>query len=313
MTACGMLETDRILVTGAGGFVGRHVIANLTVGAPRVTAMLGPPGSGFRRPPGVDASVEADICNERIVQDLVDGADTVVHLAGPPSVAQSFDEPATFARIHVEGTATLLLAAMRSTCRRVIYISSAEVYGHGKHDFAREDHALEARSPYAACKIAAEQLLSTLAHCYGRVVVILRPFSLYGPGAPSTSVLAQLIAQASAREALTLRDPRPVRDFCFITDLAEAVRRACELPLSPGVHYFNIGTMRGTSTGQLARMLLSTLASDLPLLISPVGARPHRADIIRLVADNSRAEAVLGWRPRVRLEDGLRMLLKATP
>jgi NDP-hexose 4,6-dehydratase len=148
-----------VVVLGAGGFLGRHVVHALAKAGYHVRAITGPPGCGLICPPGAEECRELDLCDAPLLSSALAAGDTVVHLAGPPGVAASFEDPITYVRSHVEGTAVLLKAAQLTKMKRLIYISSAEVYGVSRALFSREADPLQARSPYAACKIAAERPL----------------------------------------------------------------------------------------------------------------------------------------------------------
>ncbi len=299
----------RVLVTGAGGFVGRHLVRALSHCKADVTALVGPPGSHLAIPQEAVEWAEIDICDGEAVRRLMRGCDVVVHAAGPPSVAQSFMHPALHARDHVQGTAAVLEAAHALSVRRIVYVSSAEVYGRSREIFATEDQPLEARSPYAACKIAAEHMIAAFSFAYRCDAVVLRPFSLYGEGASQYSVLNHIVRMAEFEERVLLADPRPIRDYVFVDDFVDAVVRACNAEPVPGVRTFNIGTMRGTSVSELAGLVLATMGLVRPVVSTWESTRPGESDIPRLIADNSRAREALGWRPLIALEEGLRRLV----
>src|SRR5688572_6054822 len=129
-----------LLVTGAGGFIGRHVVRELARAGGQVRCLTGPPGSGLSAPAGASSSFEADICDMYTMQRHANGVEVIVHLAGPPSVAQSFEDPCEYVRAHVQGTASVLHASRRAGVRRIVYISSAEIYGRPVCNPVDEDH-----------------------------------------------------------------------------------------------------------------------------------------------------------------------------
>jgi nucleoside-diphosphate-sugar epimerase len=303
MTA--LLAGRRIAVTGAGGFLGRHAVQAIAAAGANVTALVGPPGEGRASPPGATTIAHAEVCDAAAMGEFTAGADTVVHLAGPPSVVGSFRDPTTYVRVHAQGTATLLEACRAQGVRTLVYVSSAEVYGRPVRSPVGEDHPLSARSPYAAAKICAEKLVEACARAYGLRAIILRPFSVYGPGASPESLISQIIALARAGRPIGLRDLKPVRDYCYVTDFAHAVVRAC--PAEPrAVDVFNVGTMRGASVAEVARLLLTVLGTNALVQESVERDRPEGSEIYQLVADNRLARSSLLWEPVVPLEDGLR-------
>jgi nucleoside-diphosphate-sugar epimerase len=297
--------TDKvILVTGAGGFIGSALVAALLGCGARVRALAGPPGAAVRDLPKAVAATRAEITDPVAVGELVAGADVVIHLAGPPSVARSFDQPAEYARIHVTGTANVLDACRRSAVRRLIYISSAEVYGRPQTNPVREDHPLQARSPYAAAKIGAEKLIESFVLAYEMPVIVLRPFSVYGPGLSAESLIGAILRQAERGEGVRLASLKPVRDYCYIKDLSAAIVRACAVEAS-GVGAVNVGSGVGASVSEVAHLILQIVGRELPVSEEAGGRRPARSDIDRLVADTRKAREVLGWTAAHSLRRGL--------
>jgi UDP-glucose 4-epimerase len=274
-----------------------------------VRALVGPPQQSFSVLKSESLSnVVADICDVRVVKRLIDGVDTVVHMAGPASVAASFADPIGFASAHVLGTSTVLDACANTNVRRFVYISSAEVYGRPQIMPVHEDHPAAPRSPYGAAKVAAEQFVRVFALNSGIPTVILRPFSVYGPGASPTSLCGTILRMATREEAVVLQDLNPVRDYCFIDDVADAIVRACVMPLE-GIATVNIGSGVGTSVAQFARAVVRTLGRSIPVRQREESNHPRIAEIYNLIADRTRAEKLLGWKPTTCLEAGIRACL----
>jgi nucleoside-diphosphate-sugar epimerase len=302
------IEGANVLVTGAGGFIGARVVRALADAGARVRALLGPPECAFAEPPpGVDRSF-ADIGDLEAIQPLTTGVEAVVHLAGPAGVAASFDNAALYARVHVGGTATVLEACRRAGVARLVYISSAEVYGMPLANPVAESQRLQARSPYATAKIGAEHLVLACAGAFGFEAVILRPFSVYGPGLKSQSLLGTLLRQARGGDALVVADLRPVRDYCYVDDVAAAILRACTTA-APAPATFNVGSGAGTSVAELATLVLELVGKQLPVRADPGPGRPRSADILHLVADIEHAREGLGWVAATPLQRGLQQTL----
>jgi nucleoside-diphosphate-sugar epimerase len=292
----------KALVTGGGGFIGRHVVQALAAAGAQVRCLAGPPGSGLAAPTGATETFEADIRDTHTLQEHAAESDVVVHLAGPPSVAGSYADPCEYVRVHVEGTACVLEASRRASVAHVVYMSSAEVYGAPDSNPVDEDHPARPRSPYGAAKAGAEALVEAYQRCYGRSAVVLRPFSVYGPGASPQSLIGRILSQLRSGEDVVVQDLRPVRDYCFVTDVARAVVLASSAHGEHGV--FNIGSMEGTSVAAIASLLKA--ASGTNARIIEDASRRRRSDVLQLVADNRRAKLALGWQPEVELTDGLR-------
>ena len=295
-----------LVITGANGFLGHALIQLLSKQGAELRGLFGPPSKFDALLPHMEA-VRGDICDVETVSSLVRGADTVIHLAGPPSVAASFEDPTEFVRIHGAGTACLLAACVRANVRRLVYVSSAQVYGAPRSEFVSEDHQMQARSPYAAAKICGEKLLEAYHAAFGLETVVLRPFSIYGQGSSPEAVLNRIIAMAHSGGPITLYDLRPVLDYCFVEDVARALVSACHAPVSGKT--FNVGTMHGTSIRELAASVIRLLGKSTEVIEDVGRRRPGACEILRLVADNTRAVGELGWSPKKTLEEGLRITL----
>jgi nucleoside-diphosphate-sugar epimerase len=297
------VEGKTIFITGAGGFIGSAVVAALLGRGARVRALAGAPGDVIRDLPREVMARRGEITDGAAVSELMAGADVVIHLAGPPSVAESFEQPVEYVRVHVAGTAAVLAACRRLNVRRLIYLSSAEVYGRPQTNPVSEDHPLQARSPYAAAKIGAEKLVESFVHAFAIEATILRPFSIYGPGLSSASLIATIIRQAQEEGCVRLASLTPVRDYCYVEDLASAVVRACAVKgAAPAA--INIGSGVGTSVSDVANLVLEIIGREIPV-IETGAARPAGSEINCLIADTRKAQTFLGWMPAYSLEHGL--------
>ncbi len=299
-----------VVVTGAGGFIGSSVVAVLQKLGIAVRAHRGPPGFVGHALPASVETANADISDGSAMRSIVSESDAVIHLAGPPSVRDSFDEAAACAAAHVVGTTTCLQACVDEGVRRFVYVSSADVYGRPLTARVDEDHPLSARSPYAAAKIGAEQMVGAFAHAHGIEAVILRPFSIYGPRLSHRSLLWTILDQARDQREIVLDDLKPERDYCFVDDLADAVVRAVSAAIeSPLI--VNIGTGIGTSVADLARLALKVIGREADVVERPHDKRPGSSEIYRLVSDPRKAQATLGWKPAIDLPAGLRKTIDA--
>ena len=299
-----------VLVTGAGGFLGSCVVRVLSEHGASVRALLGPADINAATLGNLATCVIADICDEATIIQHARDVDIVVHMAGPPSVAQSFGQAAEYVRVHAQGTASVLSAAHLAGVRQFIYISSAEVYGRPESNPVSESHLVQARSPYSAAKIGAEQLLQSWWHAFGLSTTVLRPFSIYGPGASPHSLLSSILRLALNSCPIALKDLSPVRDYCFVEDVADAVLKCCLVQRS-GFEVLNIGTGTGTSVRALARHVLTALGCERLPILERGDQRPGATEIGELVADPSRAEAVIGWRAATSITAGIRKTVAA--
>jgi nucleoside-diphosphate-sugar epimerase len=303
-------EEETILVTGAGGFIGSTLVATLITSGKKVRALVGAPGHRARELPTYVPIARAEITDLASICQLTAGADVVVHIAGLPSVGASFASAGEYARVHVGGTATVLEACRRTFVRRLVYVSSAEVYGCPQTNPVSEDHPPQARSPYAAAKIGAERFVESFVYAFGIEAVVLRPFSIYGPGLSPLSLIGTIIRQARLNKSIVLDDLKPVRDYCYVSDLTEAIARACTVRTS-GLATLNVGTGLGTSVAELAALILEILGRDIPVREDARKQRPGTSQIHCLIADCQLAGDVLRWFPKWTLRSGLEQTVHA--
>lgn len=296
---------QRIFVTGGGGFIGSAVVAYLAERDVPMSVLLGPPNEVVREPPAGVLSARADICDAEALAELARGCDVALHIAGPASVGGSFERPRQYIATHAEGTTAVLEACRRENIKRIVYISSAEIYGRAARQPVTEEQRPDPRSPYAAAKCAAEHVVRAFSNAFGMAACVLRPFSVYGPGQPPYAIVPTIVRQALEGEAIVLADVTPVRDYCFISDVVEAIALACELDRA-GFTAFNVGTGVGTSVLQLARAAARESGRDIPIVTGAAATRPKEAEIYALIADITRSRETLRWQPKIALEAGLR-------
>jgi len=303
-----VIELKRVALTGAGGFIGAAVCRSLRTLGCEIHALVGPPGDDLEAPPGVAVAMRGAISDGAVLASLIEGVDAVVHLAGPPSVRGSFDDPTGYANAHTGGTAAVLETCRKMGIDQIVYVSSAEVYGRPHTDPVDESHPLDARSPYAAAKIGAEQMVRAFDHAYGTRSAIVRPFSVYGPRMGAHALLPAILRQIGSPGPVRLADLRPERDYCHVDDVARAIVRATQTRHRETVA-FNVGSGIGTSVRELAATVLRLAGLERPIEEEVAGRRPGQSDILRLVADRRLAAQLLGWEPQISLETGVRGML----
>jgi nucleoside-diphosphate-sugar epimerase len=304
------LQEQTVGLVGANGFIGSAILGALLHRGIAPRALCGPIENPRSLPLGVQF-VACDLADAERLQSWVSGLKVVIHAAGPPSVQRSFEMAEEYVRVHVEGTAALLRACRMAKVNRLVYISSAEVYGRPEANPVGETHRLQARSPYAAAKIGAEKMIEAHVESFGLQAIILRPFSIYGPHFHSDSLLSRIVSTAQ-NGCIRVRDLRPVRDYCYVGDLAAAVLQACFIGQDK-LRIINIGSGVGTSVADFAELVVRTLGLNIPIMEDPVDSRPGQSEILELVADIKGAHHVLGWRPSTDLRGGLRLTLSVGP
>ena len=302
----------RVLVTGALGFIGHHLCLHLAGEGFEVYGVDNlSRGRGERVELLGERGVEVEILDVRELGALTEymrkiKPDTVVHLAALISAEESFEKPLLYEEVNVRGTISVVLASNRAGVQRLVYASSAAVYGEPRYLPVDEEHPTDPLSPYGATKLAGEHFSKTLFR--GRTV-ILRIFNVYGPGQNPeyAGVIARFMERLSRGEPPVIYgDGGQTRDFIYVTDVVEALRKALEVDVEEDV-VVNVGTGKPVSINELAQMMIRIAGAS----VSPIHAPPRMGDIRHSYADISKAKSILNWRPRVKLEDGLKALFKA--
>jgi NAD dependent epimerase/dehydratase len=300
----------RVLVTGAGGFIGSHLTERLVEAGASVTALvhynaLGSRGwlDGSAALPAVRV-VAGDIVDRDSVREAMHGAEVVFHLAALIAIPYSYHAPSSYVRINVEGTLNVLQAARELQVERLVHTSTSEVYGTAQYAPIDEGHPLQGQSPYSASKIGADKMVEAFHLSFGLPVVTVRPFNTYGPRQSLRAVLPTIVSQCLAGGPIRLGNLKPTRDLSFVSDTVDGFIRAA---MTPGVNgaVFNIGSGTEISIEDLARLIAGLMGCSPRIESEEVRERPAGSEVKRLLADNRRAIAVLGWMPSVSLSDGL--------
>ena len=305
--------TIHYLVTGGAGFVGSSIVEMLLERGERVRVADDLSTGKRANLLGLLDRIEfleGDLADLEVARRAVAGVDYVIHQAAIPSVPRSIADPLGNNRAGIQATLNLLVAAREAGVRRLVYASSSSVYGEAVNGAKREDMPTHPLSPYAVSKLAAERYCLSFHTVYGFEAVALRYFNVFGPRQDPTSEYAAVIprfitALLGGRRPTIYGDGEQTRDFTFVGNIAAANLRALESPGAAG-HAFNIAMGQATSLNQLVSVLREmTGARD----IEPIYAEPRLGDIKHSVADVSKARQLLGFAPRVRLEDGLRQTI----
>jgi UDP-glucose 4-epimerase len=307
-------QGKRVLVTGADGFIGSHLTERLVCEGADVRAFVlynsfSSWGWLDQSPAEVRDALDVrpgDIRDAEQVADAVHGREVVFHLAALISVPYSFQAPRSFVDTNVGGTLNVLEAARRAGGAKVVQTSTSEVYGTPKDVPIRETHPLQAQSPYAASKIAADKLAESFSHTFELPVVVLRPFNTYGPRQSSRAVLPAILTQLLAgKEEITLGAMWPRRDLTYVDDTIEGFLRAAEVDEAVG-ETIQLGTGRDVSIRELAELAMTVLDLSATIRSEDERLRPPNSEVDRLLSDPSRAKEILGWTPAVCLEEGIR-------
>ena len=300
-----------VLVTGADGFIGSHLVERLVRLGANVTGLA--QYNSFDRVGWLDevagdVGIElGDVRDQSLMKRLVAGKDFVFHLAALIGIPYSYTSPQSYLDVNVTGTLNLLEAARESGVTRVVHTSTSEVYGTAQYEPIDEKHPLVGQSPYAASKIGADMLATSFFRSFGVPVYILRPFNTYGPRQSERAVIPTVIRQALDASCTEIRlgDLAPRRDFSFVEDTASAF---CALAASehalPGRPY-NSGTGAAVTIGEMVEKVSSLTGSNKPVINESVRRRPQGSEVMALLADAQSLKDAADWSPSVDLDSGL--------
>jgi len=307
------LTGRRVLVTGAGGFIGSHLVERLLDEAAEVTAFCAYNSKGSygwldQLAPEQLARLDrrlGDIRDARAVRSAVRDAEIVFHLAALIAIPYSYRAAESFVDTNVTGTLNILEAVRDISGIRVINTSTSEVYGTPDSVPITEDHPLRAQSPYAATKVAADQLCQAYARSFGVDVLTLRPFNTYGPRQSERAVIPTILAQLlSGLRQVRLGSLTPRRDLTYVSDTVDGFVRIAESDLPPGAAV-QLGTGQSVSVGELFDLCCKVTGMDAEVITDPERTRPEASEVQVLLSKPSRANAHLGWRASWSLEAGL--------
>lgn len=300
-----------VLVTGAGGFIGSHLAERLVALGARTRAFVHYRGDGTHG--WLDRSacrndlevVAGDIRDPESVTRAVRGTHVVFHLAALIAIPYSYATPRSYVQTNVEGTLNVLQTARDVGVERLVHTSTSEVYGTARYVPIDEAHPLRAQSPYAATKSGADKLAESFFHSFGVPVVTVRPFNTFGPRQSARAVVPTIIAQCLTTGVVRLGSLHPTRDLNYVSDTVEAFVRAASAPAAVG-RTINVGSGREISIGQLADLIAGMVDGSVRVERDEQRVRPDASEVERLLSSSALAQELLGWRPMVSLEDGLR-------
>jgi NAD dependent epimerase/dehydratase len=301
-----------VLVTGAAGFIGSHLVERLLGEGAKVRAFVhynsrNHWGHLEELLPHQRQDVEiisGDLRDPGLVEGAVNGADVVFHLGALIAIPYSYLAPHDVVMTNVMGTLNVLEAARRRGTSRVVHTSTSEAYGTAQYVPIDERHPLVGQSPYAASKIGADQIALSYQMSFQLPVSIARPFNTYGPRQSARAVIPAIIVQALTQKHIMLGATFPTRDLNFVADTVDGFLKIAETDAAVG-EVVNLGSGREVSVGDVAATITRLVGRDIPVVFDANRVRPDRSEVDRLVADASKAKRLVGWEPRHSLEEGL--------
>ncbi|MDN5849925.1 MAG: NAD-dependent 4,6-dehydratase LegB [Nitrococcus sp.] len=310
----------KVLVTGADGFIGSHLVEQLIREGYDVRAFVfynSFDSRGWLDHCATDVYGEfevfaGDVRDPFCVRDSMQGCDAVLHLAALIGIPFSYIAPANYVATNVSGTLNVVQAARDLGGINVIHTSTSEVYGTAQVVPITENHPLQGQSPYAATKIAADQIAYSFYLSFGQPVTILRPFNTYGPRQSARAVIPTIISQiANGRTQLNLGSLSPTRDFNFVADTVRGFIAALSADTAVG-QVINLGSGYEVTVGDLVQMIADIFGTKVTIETDEKRLRPEKSEVERLCAANSRAAELLGWKPQFGGLEGLRKGLEQT-
>ena len=308
-------QEKKVLVTGAGGFIGSHLAEKLTEQGASVTALVRYNSKGLKG--WLDSSsyrdrmeiVAGDVTDQDCIRRIVKGKDVVFHLAALIGIPYSYHAPMSYVKTNIEGSLNLVQAAVEFGVGKYVHTSTSEVYGTARYVPIDENHPLQGQSPYSATKIGADKLVEAFCRSFNLPGVIVRPFNTYGPRQSVRAVIPTIISQCMKKEKIVLGNTLPTRDFNYVGDTVDGFIKAAETDKTTGLT-INIGTGREISIGDAAQLIGDLMGKKVEVETQDQRQRPDNSEVERLCADNRLAKEILGWEPTFTLKEGLKLTIE---
>jgi len=304
----------KVLVTGADGFIGSHLVEHLAGKGYEVRAFVlynsfNSNGWLDTFPKGLFDKIElfaGDIRDPNGVRLAMEGIDTVYHLAALIAIPYSYHSPDSYVDVNIKGTLNVLQAAKLLNTKRVIITSTSEVYGTAQYVPIDEKHPFQGQSPYSATKIGADRLAESFYRSFGMPVTIVRPFNTYGPRQSARAVIPTIITQLlGGSTEIKLGDVSPTRDLLFVKDTVRGFEAIAESDAAIGEE-INIASATEISIGALAQKLIDTINPEAKIIKDAERIRPEKSEVQRLFGSNEKIRSLTGWTPEYDLDKGLR-------
>jgi NAD dependent epimerase/dehydratase len=310
----------RVLVTGADGFIGSHLVEALVRAGTEVRAFV--LYNSFNSwgwldycEPDVTGHFEVfagDVRDPHGVRLAMQECEAVVHLAALIAIPYSYQSPDTYVDTNIKGTLNVLQAARELSLSRVVHTSTSEVYGTARVVPITEEHPLQGQSPYSASKIGADQIALSFHASFDTPVVVVRPFNTYGPRQSARAVIPSVIIQlAGGRRQIQLGAVHPTRDFTFVTDTVAGFIAALQAERVVG-EVINLGSGFEISIGETARAIAEVMGTTVEVTLDEQRLRPEKSEVERLWASNEKARHLLNWSPHFTGLDGFKRGLAKT-
>lgn len=310
----GFWKGKKVLVTGAGGFIGSHLSERLILEGCHVVAMIHYDSRSDRSNlEFIDSTIlqemeirSGDIRDSHFVNQLVKGRDVVFHLAALIGIPYSYSAPSSYVETNIVGTLNILQASLAAGVERVVHTSTSECYGTAKYIPIDENHPLQGQSPYAATKIGADKLAESFNLSFGLRVSTIRPFNTFGPRQSARAVIPTILSQLlTGRPELRLGSLKPVRDLNYVNNTVDGFLAIAKSEEAIG-RVLNVGSGQGISVQDLTVLAMKTVGREIPIRIDEERIRPLTSEIFSLVCDYTQVKKITGWSPAITIEAGLK-------
>jgi NAD dependent epimerase/dehydratase len=308
------LAGKKVLVTGADGFIGSHLVEALQARGCEVRAFAF--YNSFNSWGWLDTLAPeklkrldvfmGDVRDPNGVRAAMDGCQVVFHLAALIGIPFSYHSPDSYIDTNIKGTLNVLQAGRASGAERVLVTSTSEVYGSAQYAPIDEKHPYQGQSPYSATKIGADRLAESFYRSFDMPITIVRPFNTYGPRQSARAVIPTVITQLlSGERELRLGSTTPTRDFNHVSDTVQGFIALAESEKAIGEEV-NIASGVEYSVGEIAQRLIARINPDARMIVEEERIRPEKSEVVRLLGDNRKIRALTGWQPRYDMDAGLR-------
>lgn len=308
------IKNKKVLVTGADGFIGSHLVEGLLEKGAEVRAFCfynsfnswGWLDTFSKTKLGQIDVVMGDIRDPNGVYKAMDGVDVVFHLAALIGIPFSYHSPDSYVDTNVKGALNILQAARERDVSKILMTSTSEVYGTAKFAPMTEDHPYQAQSPYSATKIAADKIAESFYRSFDMPIAIVRPFNTYGPRQSARAVIPTIITQLlSGKKKIKLGSLRPKRDFVYVKDTVKGFIEIAKSDNTIGEE-INIATQAEVSIGDIAKKLVDIINPNAVIVEEKVRLRPEKSEVGRLLGSNKKIKKLTGWDFEYNLDKGLK-------
>ncbi|GGF94432.1 MULTISPECIES: NAD-dependent 4,6-dehydratase LegB [Cysteiniphilum] len=307
-----MFKEKVVLVTGADGFIGSHLVEMLVKQGARVKALSQYNSFnywGWLEDIDCLNNIEVlngDIRDPHYCKEITKDVDVIFHLAALIAIPYSYVAPTSYVDTNITGTLNICQAAKENGCKRIIHTSTSEVYGTANYVPIDEKHPLQPQSPYSASKIAADAMAMSFYNAFGLPVTIVRPFNTYGPRQSARAVIPTIITQiANGIKEIKLGDVSPTRDFNYVEDTCRGFIALAECDRAIG-KTVNVGSNYEISILDTLNLIKEIMQSDVRFLVDEARIRPDKSEVFRLWCDNTLIHELTGFKPQYDIKEGLK-------